>query len=288
MLASLYLTDHAAHDADILAKVRQAYVVKWAASSLRASMPIRICTFPLHALGQTCRPQPFAACVSWRRRIGFVARDITRNEFNPVARHLRSSSWFCLSLSIFEIGYFENDKLGAEREQNPVLTDARLDHLKVMDQRVAWLWSIILAAIGITLLTHSDVSSDSAQSPSWIWLAAPWLALLIVSRATFAVFNRIDEVSRIFVYWPLQLMKGLGIVIALQLPMTAAGLALLIAQPLSRWIPYIVYRFGGQRWQTPDRIIRFYIHSYAYRNTRFMVKILLSCWNGVRRWSSYG
>jgi hypothetical protein len=58
----------------------------------------------------------------------------------------------------------------------------------------------------------------------------------------FAIFNRVDETSRTFLYLPLQATKGIGIVLMLGLPVTIVGAALLIAQAIARWMTYVVYR----------------------------------------------
>jgi hypothetical protein len=86
-----------------------------------------------------------------------------------------------------------------------------------------------------------------------------WLALLAVIRATFWLFNRIDEQSRMLLHLPLQLMKGLWLVWVLGLPTSIAGFGLLLANALCAWIPYVVYRKGGVRWETPDNLIRLMI-----------------------------
>ena len=50
----------------------------------------------------------------------------------------------------------------------------------------------------------------------------------------------------------------------LDLPATAVGVALLIAQAIARWIPYVVYRNSGVRWQTPDRLHRLILLSIVF------------------------
>jgi hypothetical protein len=45
----------------------------------------------------------------------------------------------------------------------------------------------------------------------------------------------------------------------LGLPTSIAGFGLLLANALCAWIPYVVYRKGGVRWETPDNLIRLMI-----------------------------
>jgi hypothetical protein len=164
---------------------------------------------------------------------------------------------------VFEIGYHENDALGARREAAPTLTEARLSRLGTVVEGEAWCVALVFAVPGLALLAAHRLSTwagDPLAGDPWLldlpWLLAGWVALLLATRGIFAAFNRINERSRVLLYLLLQAMKGLGIVVALALPVTAAGVALLVAQPIARWIPYVIYRIAGMRWQTPDRLHR--------------------------------
>ncbi|MEM9682828.1 MAG: hypothetical protein AAF942_06165, partial [Pseudomonadota bacterium] len=112
---------------------------------------------------------------------------------------------------------------------------------------------------GIGLLASSGAShwqTVGGGGALFFALFAGWIALLAFTRALFAVFNRINEKSRTIFYLPLQLCKGALAVIVLGLPVHLAGLALLVALPIARWIPYLIYRHTGDRSSLPDQ--RFY------------------------------
>jgi hypothetical protein len=123
----------------------------------------------------------------------------------------------------------------------------------------AWCAAIVLALPGIVLLAMRDPSGWTVGE-GWLVRSAGlmvlWGLVLVATRGLFALFNRIDERSRVFLYLPLQAMKGVGVVCILALPVTIAGVALLIAQPIARWLPYVAYRTSGVWRQAPDRLYR--------------------------------
>jgi len=172
---------------------------------------------------------------------------------------------------IFEIGYHENDWLGAEREESPCLTEARIRELGTMVEPEAWCAAILLAVPGIILLAIQEPFGWVADE-HWLvrsaWLMVLWGLVLIAMRGLFALFNRIDKRSRVLVYLPLQAMKGIGIVSILDLPVTIVGMELLIAQPIARWIPYVAYRASGGEWlETPDRLYRLILFAVLFAAT---------------------
>jgi hypothetical protein len=83
-------------------------------------------------------------------------------------------------------------------------------------------------------------------------------------RGLFAIFNRVDETSRTFLYLPLQATKGIGIVLMLGLPVTLVGAALLIAQAIARWMTYVVYRNSAAWPLMPDRLHRLMLLTIAF------------------------
>jgi hypothetical protein len=161
---------------------------------------------------------------------------------------------------VYELGYHENDVLGRRREQNPVLNDARLALAGTVHEGQAWLFAALVALPGAWLLAWSDASSFLPISGDLVegtaLLLTLWMALLGAIRGTFWLFNRVDERSRMLLFLPLQLMKGFFLVLALGLPLSIAGASLLVAIAFATWIPYIVYRMGGARWESPDDVNR--------------------------------
>jgi hypothetical protein len=247
---ALFLTDHAEHDADVLSQVARPMVVRWPKARFEPAgawdyAPFRYTLEAKHAEHNHLRV--------------FLTMDVAALVLAtaPVAAAPVATIVACVLLMasffvVYEIGYHENDAMGAEREAEPMLTEPRLRAIGSMVEAKAWCMALVLAIPGLLLLATHEIS---AWTSDW-WLLIGWLTVLLLTRGIFAAFNRIDEVSRVFLYLPLQAMKGIGIVLALALPVTVAGVALLLAQPIARWIPYVIYRKSGVRWETPDRLYR--------------------------------
>jgi len=252
------ITDHAGHDADIIEAVAEPLVVAWPEARYerafaRTYVPLLYTekakhTTHLHILGV------------------FFAKDwmvlVMASALLAPAPLLTALGLAFLIVSfavLYDVGYHENDQIGSRLEERPILTAERIARFGTVDEAQAWLFATLIALPGAALLAWSGAS---AWSPGATPLAlgslllALWLGHLAVTRALFWLFNRIDEKSRMLLHLPLQLMKGLGVVGFLALPVSAAGAALLAANALSFWIPYLIYRMGGVRWQTPDNLIR--------------------------------
>jgi hypothetical protein len=255
---ALFLTDHEDHDADVLREIGRPVVMRWPLARFepaceRAYAPFRYTLQGKHA-GRNHLVRVFLG-MDWLALVFASAPAVAAPLIATLAYLFLMLSFFV----IFEIGYHENDALGAEREEAPRLTDARKRALGTMVEAEAWCAAIFFAVPGLILLAMHEVSVW-AIGGVWLieaaWLLALWLALLVMMRGLFAIFNRVDETSRTFLYLPLQATKGIGIVLMLGLPATLVGLALLIAQAIARWMAYVAYRTSGVWRQTPDRLHR--------------------------------
>ena len=263
---ALFLTDHEEHDADVVRQVARPLVLRWPGARFepacaRAYTPFRYTTKGKHA-GRNYLVRVFLG-IDW---MVLVLASVPA----AVAPFSTMLAYLFLMLSffvIFEIGYHENDLLGAEREKSPKLTEARLRELGTMAEHEAWCAAILLALPGIVLLATQE-PSGWVGGEGWLGrsaeLMALWGLILLATRGLFALFNRIDERSRVLVYLPLQAMKGIGIICILGLPVTIVGMELLIAQPIARWIPYIAYRTSGGWLETPDRLYRLILFTVMF------------------------
>ncbi|MGB1026159.1 MAG: hypothetical protein ACPGYL_06365, partial [Rhodospirillaceae bacterium] len=159
---------------------------------------------------------------------------------------------------IYDLGYWENDRLGVQYESNPVVGGLAAQWRDRVKPMRAWALCLILLAPAAWFLSQAPEVGHLVTDPLWRvpMLYASCLLAILVSRGLFFVFNRVDERSRIILFLPLQVSKGLGLVAFLGLPLSAAGEAALVAVPVARWIPYIIYRMGGMRWKTPDQLVR--------------------------------
>ena len=157
---------------------------------------------------------------------------------------LRIVGLLCLLASfwaIYELGYVDNDQVAAEFEAAPRLSDEFFT-VKVATPRVTpWIWAGLAGAGGVVAIRYPQ--SASAMD------FAKWGIVLVSTFSCFALYNRVDKATRVWLYWLLQLAR-LAAPLALlpALPAVTAGLG---ADLLSRWLPYQQYRSEG-RWPKDD------------------------------------
>ena len=172
-------------------------------------------------------------------------------------------SFYC----IYEIGYWENDRIGEQFEKKPFLSEA-YHHSQFNRPLIQpWIWALSLAIIGLLLLELSEVRVDSAGA---VWqLSAPvltevglnlisWLCLLVLTRVTFWAFNHADTQTRIWIYPLLQATKYFGFLCITRT--NIIGAMLFVSQIISRSLPYIIYRWSPAVTkfprEFPDRLSR--------------------------------
>lgn len=168
---------------------------------------------------------------------------------------------------IYEVGYWENDAIGEQYENKPVLnrTYARYKDRLKLHTAAPWYWAIGIAIFTFVLQkisilqttspisTASDAIEIAAQAwPSLLQSIGIWICYLIAIRVTFGIYNRLSEPSRIWIYPILQAQRLFGF--ALVLPLNRVGAILLMSLVISRWMNYTVYRCGGDR-----KIIAFHL-----------------------------
>lgn len=154
-------------------------------------------------------------------------------------------AFFC----VYEIGYRENDRLGEQFEENPRLTEAYLQGESGSDPG---LWPWIFA--GSFSLLASLLLQQTKDWPAVFSATTAWLGMLVATRIGFAIYNRLDEVTRVYVFPWLQVAKTFGFM--LLLPTTLAGGAALLAQVVRRWQNYANYRAGGDEHRFPNLTTR--------------------------------
>ncbi len=180
---------------------------------------------------------------------------------NVFALFLLTLSYWC----IYEIGYQENDTVGEKYESKPTLSSAYLERTYQANLNTLWPWfyAIAFAIPGCILFTLSQsaipFSIDSinlylTQFSTWgstslgsalLTNGLLWLIYIVAVRGSFWLYNRLNEVTRVWVYPLLQAQRlfGFGILVSTN----AIGAALLSSFVISRWIQYCVYRCGGDR-----------------------------------------
>ncbi len=253
------ITDNAGNDADILAVAAEPLVVVWPdARYERAFSRTYVPLVYTEKAKHPTHPHLFAVFFAKDWAALVIASALLAPD--PLTTALGLAFLIVSFAIVYEVGYHENDVLGRRREKKPILTPERLALAGTVPEGGAWFFAALVALPGAGLLAWSGASTFHPAGgelvEGTVLLLGLWLALLAVIRGTFWLFNRVDERSRMLLFLPLQLMKGLLLVIALGLPLGVAGAALLVAGGFATWIPYIVYRMGGARWETPDDVNR--------------------------------
>lgn len=134
---------------------------------------------------------------------------------------------------IYEIGYYENDFIGAKNETNPRLLETHIDFSKYNIGFNAWFFSLLIMFTALYLFNSSDLIQNSII----------WLIVLLLLRITFHFYNRSIPSKRKELYFILQFFKNFsGIVILIP---NIVGLMLAISNMLQHYIRYIIYRTDG-------------------------------------------
>ncbi|KAA2244396.1 hypothetical protein [Salinarimonas soli] len=160
---------------------------------------------------------------------------------------------------IYEIGYAENDLVATKHEAVPNMPPAAVREGRRLSPPVAWLTALLCSAPAILLLVatngpelpHLDAGIDLA--PAFAITFAIWTAYLAAARGVYWLYNRVDTHTRSFLYPVLQIFRSVGY--AVLVPMNLIGIKLLLALVLARWLPYLTYRYIGQHWPGPMRLL---------------------------------
>jgi phosphoserine phosphatase len=177
---------------------------------------------------------------------------------------LHALSMLFLMLSfwcIYEIGYVENDRIAEKYEAKPKLSTTYQRYINRFDPWSPWIWAIFFAIPGLILLgaidTFSYPDNLSLFPINTLQLgihASLWLALLVTVRWTYRIYNLIDVDSRVWLYPVLQCYKGFGFLLVSATNLV--GVMLFTSYVVGRWVPYLIYRRGGDRKQFPEQLLR--------------------------------
>jgi hypothetical protein len=143
--------------------------------------------------------------------------------------------------TIYEIGYEENDRVAHEKEADPTLRAEYFATRPRMPRILPWIWALAFSLTGSIALSVQDLRLGAI-----VTIGAGWMAILIVTRALFWVYNHVDKRSRAWMYLGLQVARTLGVLIFL--PASIVGVVALTSQVISRWAMYLVYRLGPGSW----------------------------------------
>jgi phosphoserine phosphatase len=157
------------------------------------------------------------------------------------AMHVLGLLFLLLSFwTIYERGYVDNDLVAARLEADPKLS-AEFSTSPVATPSVQpWIWALGSGAIAIWLLRwpEAPVLADFVQ----------WGIVLLATHAWFALYNRFDKGTRVWMFAGLQFARAAAFTALV--PITAIGMVALGAHVIAKWVPYCLYRHGGKDW--PD------------------------------------
>ncbi|MEL6862398.1 MAG: hypothetical protein AAGL11_11210 [Pseudomonadota bacterium] len=185
--------------------------------------------------------------------------------------------WACLvalfasMFLVYELGYAENDRIGAAVEKEPKLS-ANFHKFKDYPMRPgAWIYGVLIGAAGLFILTEQarlDVLSTlglPTLAAGWAQVAAltaVWTGLLILVRLTFYVFNKLPTWLRVYWYVPLHAVKYLGFALFFALPVL--GQILIFTHIVRTWALYAVRRSGGDMEALLSQTIRLVFIAFAF------------------------
>jgi hypothetical protein len=146
---------------------------------------------------------------------------------------------FASNWSVYEAGYRENDVCALAREADPVVTSQARRFPTRHFEAKAWVAAALCGVPGLWLAGH----------------VAPlrWAASLLALRAVYAVYNRLDKSSRVWVYPALQWFRTFALLALL--PAAPVAVAAGVAQIIGRACWYGAYRASGA-WATPRRLVQ--------------------------------
>lgn len=159
---------------------------------------------------------------------------------------------FLAMILSYELGYAENDRVGARKEAAPKLTKNFFRYRAYKMLPHAWIFAGIFTVIGVAALGsgHMELAmqrlglrSDLGYWVNLFSLSALWMAVMATARLVFYAFNHAPLLGRVYLYAPLHIVKYLGLIVLL--PISAVGLLLVYAHIVRTWSLYAIRRAGG-------------------------------------------
>ncbi len=140
--------------------------------------------------------------------------------------------------TIYEWGYYDNDRIGAKYEDDPHLSDAFVQSPIKYSTLMAWVWALASGVFALFILRWPEVPAATDF--------VAWSGALLAIFACYWIYNRIDKVSRIWLYGMLRFLRIAAFVVVV--PVSVVGAAALAAYTISRWVPYLMYRTAKDGW----------------------------------------
>lgn len=171
------------------------------------------------------------------------------------------SAFWC----IYELGYMENDVIAEKLEANPKLSPTYLKYKSRINFWQPWIWALLFSLPGVALLqiakgdfqwTLATIGNSFNQIDNNQMLQAlgVWAVLLGALRLTYVVYNYVNKPTRVWLYPILQGYKCFGFLAVTSTNLI--GSLLFLALCLSRWMLYLIYRYGKGSWYKVGQVLR--------------------------------
>lgn len=173
---------------------------------------------------------------------------------------------------VYELGYYENDYIAEQYEEQPKLSATYQKHQQMMDTWQPWSWSLLSGIVGVNLIEKAQginflletkgLETQFNLSNSVLLPYLSWITFLIALRLCFWAYNHLNKHTRTWFYLVLQSFRYYGFLLVAATNLI--GTSLLSSQILSRSILYVVYRYSGGNthdWpkQVPEKLLRWLI-----------------------------
>lgn len=268
----IVVTDSEEHDSDLLGEFDNSFHLTWPGDSHEPAFNLAYI--------------PFFYTANIKRSPEFLIKQVLLEEFPIVLLAfglpmilLISSFWaqvnfliviamlFAAFLVVYEIGYAENDRVGFQKEEMPKLSNAFYDYREYRLVPKAWYWAAFLTLSAFSILDPAMAASsverlglvtDSALKNT-VLLSGLWLMISFVGRLAFFMFNHSPLQWRVYMYFPLHLIKYFALLFIF--PSSPVGYALLAAHVSRTWMLYAIRRTGGDIERIASQTVRLFFFS---------------------------
>ena len=170
---------------------------------------------------------------------------------------------------VYEIGYYENDLVAEQYEEQPKLASTYYEYKQMMVSFYPWFWSLLFGAVGVNLLEKaqgvrylfngSELEMQIVAIDPSLLIGLYWTTFLLSTRLCFWIYNNLNKHTRTWLYIFLQSLRYYGFVALIAI--NPIGTSLLSSNILSRSILYIIYRYSGgnsKDWpqKLPEKVLR--------------------------------
>ncbi|MBF2063146.1 MAG: haloacid dehalogenase-like hydrolase [Calothrix sp. C42_A2020_038] len=267
---SVVVTD-SRDDASLLAIVKHPFLVIWEQAKYIPAM--QDAYIPLFYLEKVKRPgQQTIKKIIIKNHLVSLILALSLISSHPIF-HITGITLLVIAFwCIYELGYYENDQIAEKFEQKPVLSATYHQYKSKMNQWQPWYWAVFISFLGVGCIEASQIDLWQANHLVISELLVKehiqdlsikfslWLSILLFTRLTYVAYNYLDKQTRIWIYPILQVWKFFGfLVVSIS---NLVGVILLFSQLLVEWIPYSIYRCGGNRHNFKEQIFRFFIYIF--------------------------